>query len=151
MTQHNKTLALVEGRAVPQDGHLLGRLVALDDDGKLWAQVDGLGPAPVAVCLGAPLQREALLGAIADGRRALFVHAAGLAEPVLLTLLVPQEQLRRGSGVPSVHARDGALVLRAGKASITLRRDGKVHIRGVRLVTRSEEDTRLVGRTIRLN
>ncbi|MCH9686221.1 MAG: hypothetical protein K0V04_32610 [Deltaproteobacteria bacterium] len=46
---------------------------------------------------------------------------------------------------------DQELVLRCGKASITLRRDGRVHVRGTYVETRSKGVNRIKGGSVQIN
>ena len=85
-------------------------------------------------------------------------HSLGAADrPVVLGLLAPHgAQSRAGVRI----APDGAsLVLEAereiqlccGKASVTLRADGKVIVRGSDLLSRASGANRIKGATVRLN
>jgi hypothetical protein len=99
------------------------------------------------------------LGPKAMSRDVAIVFEAGNpTKPLLIGLVEPPA----GSGAPAVRnaeidgerivfAADKEIVLKCGKASITLTRDGKILIRGENLLSRSSGPNRIKGGSIHLN
>jgi len=156
-----------------------GRIVALDESGQVFIGVEGAGKAAPAV-LAVAIDRAALRAAM-DTRQEVFVlfENGDLAKPVIVGL-VPSGLVPSGL-VPSPRAPDRAsvtatgnkampltveadvdgrrvkliardeLVLECGKASITLRRNGRVVVRGTDVETRAEGANRIKGGQVRIN
>jgi len=148
--------SLTAAQAPP--GIILGELIAITDD----------GAAPLVMYPGQPgsaaLRAQTLVdlhGAHVNRRVALMFEAGDSARPIVIGVL------REGAGWPlaerppqvEVHA-DGErlvvsareqLVLKCGKASITLTRAGKVLIEGSYLSSRSTGVNRIKGGSVQLN
>ena len=151
-----------------------GRIVALDESGQVFIGVEGAGKAAPAV-LAVAIDRAALRAAM-DTRQEVFVlfENGDLAKPVIVGLvpsgLVPSPRAPDRASVTATGnkampltveadvdgrrvkliARD-ELVLECGKASITLRRNGRVVVRGTDVETRAEGANRIKGGQVRIN
>ena len=130
---------------------VLGRISALDSDGQLWVRLDACPDTAVRAHLAAPHGRQEVLTAIAENRRAVIAQLEGQQTCIVMGFVVPQSALAEGSTAPAIERREDRLVLKAGPATITLHNDGKVDIRGARVVTRADGDHRIMGRTVRIN
>jgi hypothetical protein len=115
-----------------------------------------------------PLGVKELEDAISRRRGAfLLFEEEDLSRPVLVGLSQPVsaspllEALLEGGGEPGLDARvDGKrvvlegreeVVLKCGEASITLRRNGKVLIRGVQVETHAAGTNRIKGASVKVN
>jgi hypothetical protein len=166
-------LALV-GHA-PVRGHRWGRISGLTDAG-LLVDYDGNPHGPLLAQTTLALAPDAVRAAIAEARDVLLVFEEERAErPILIGLrepaptaqaptnttplqppvveaaepILPAEALVDGRRVV-LDARD-EIVLRCGEASITLRRNGRVVIRGAYVETRSRGVNRIKGGSVQIN
>lgn len=146
------------------DGVVIGKLVGLQDAGTPLVDF----PANSS---GAPLRARSIvsLGTEDVGRDAALTFEGGdLQKPLVLGLIQrpggQQPQLpgviSNGSSSPVEMQVDGErivftaereIVLRCGKASITLTRAGKVIIRGAYLLSRSSGVNRIKGGSVQIN
>jgi Domain of unknown function (DUF6484) len=127
----------------------------------------GNGGGPVRARTAVRLGGEALLAAAAERRGAVLVFEEGdPARPILVGLLEPETPLldeilgAPAEKLPEIAEVDGKrvvvegrdeVVLRCGRASITLRRNGRVVIRGVQLETRARGLQRIKGGKVEIN
>jgi hypothetical protein len=131
-----------------------------------WA---GNRRGPVAARSTVPLPAEALLAAAASRQGAVLLFEGGdPARPIVLGLLqaasetplldellgAPARQVARDARVDGkrvvVEARD-EIELRCGEASIVLRRNGRISIRGVELESRARGVQRIKGGKVEIN
>ena len=149
-----------------RDGVVIGTLVAIDADGR--PRVDFAGSVaryPLAARSTSSLTEDDL------GRDvALMFEAGDPRKPVLLGVIrdpqpVPDRVDRdeaagdepgprldaEADGQRLVLTADQEIVLRCGKASITLTRAGKVLIRGAYLLSRSSGVNRIKGGSVQIN
>ena len=157
-------LPLVRGRAATSAGSsmfggiVIGELIAMTDDGRtpLVLYPGQAGSAAVAARSVVDLQ-----GAHIGKQVVLVFEAADPARPVVMGVLRGTEgwPLEQKPGQVEVDV-DGErltvtareeLVLRCGKASITLTRAGKVLIEGAYVSSRSTGVNRLKGGSVQLN
>jgi Domain of unknown function (DUF6484) len=135
---------------------VLGRLVAWDDKGPL-VDFDGNPRGPVrarATTTGARLQSKAPNAA--GQEIVLLVDSRSGRPPILLGFLQPL-----AGGASELEARvDGRrvelegrdeIVLRCGEASITLRRNGRIVIKGIQVETRAAGVNRIKGGSVSIN
>jgi Domain of unknown function (DUF6484) len=159
------------GDAQPESasgGLHLGRVLAVNDDQRVLVEYPGCaGPtlARLAVVATRPrLQRAIDLREVA----VLAFESGDLFRPLVLALL-PQPTDATGASAPAVPVVppdvlqvdvDGRrvriegqdeIVFQCGKASVTLRRNGKVVIRGTHVETFSEGTNRIKGGQVRIN
>jgi hypothetical protein len=159
-----------ETRTLGQEGpgFRVGWIVRVTPEGK--ALVDFLGNAQGAV------EARSLLGAVApgaagvalEGRPVLLVFEEGDPSwPIILGIvgdrLVPEAPVVEAPP-PVPRPRDGVIdgkrivfdakeeiVLRCGKSSITLRKDGKVVVLGAELVSRASGTNKIKGSAVKIN
>jgi hypothetical protein len=149
--------AAMPGDAMPA-GVVIGELIAIKDEGRtpLVLFPGQPGPAAVAACTVVDLH-----GPHIGSRVVLMFEGGDPGKPIVMGVL------REGAGWP-LDQRPGQvevdadgermivsakeqLVLRCGKASITLTRAGKVLIEGSYLLSRSSGVNRIKGGSIQLN
>jgi hypothetical protein len=122
---------------------------------------------PVRARLAIPLRGEALVAAAAERRGAVLVFEGGdPARPIVVGLLEPETPLldellgAPAERRPEVAHVDGKrvviegrdeIVLRCGRASITLRRNGRIALHGMQLETRARGLQRIKGGKVEIN
>jgi hypothetical protein len=150
---------------------LTGRLDGLDAEGRVYFQPDdGSDSRPVTV--GLAVGDEEIIRAARDGARALAVRCESADDEWVLIALLrrtversvtglssprpeplaafrPQEAIVDGETV-RLEARE-EIVLRCGKGSITLRKDGKIAIKGTHLLSRATGVLRIKGGQVNIN
>jgi hypothetical protein len=144
---------------------VLGRIVGVDAEGAVTVEIPGRSGSPLAARLAAPLSRDELLTAAQTSRAAVLVFENG--DPVLPIIvgLVREAVSTRGSTEPAaahvieadvdgkrvrITAQD-EIVLECGSASITLRRNGRVVVRGTYVESYSDGTNRIKGGQVRIN
>jgi Domain of unknown function (DUF6484) len=148
------------------DGARVGRVVSARD-GVVKVEVEGTTRGPTVTRLAASVDDAALAAAARERQEALLLFEDGdPGRPVLVALLrsdtplldavlaAPLPQARTTARVDGqrveIEGRD-EVVLRCGKASITLRRDGKVVVRGVNVVTQADAVQKIRGGKVQIN
>jgi hypothetical protein len=136
---------------------VLGKIIAVDDAGTVGVQLEGT-PHSRPARLGVALSTEELLAAARTGRPAVLAFENG--DPTLPIIVGLMQPARQG-GTKEIHAEvDGRrvrivaedeIVLECGNASITLRRNGRVVIRGDYVESYSEGTNRIKGGQVRIN
>ncbi len=148
---------------------VLGRVVAVDAAGAVQVSFAGserMRPARLALAL--PL--EELAAAALNGRAVVLAFENGDPTLPLILGLMPQSDCAQGDAVAHqqgdppaagvmlqvdgrrVHiSAQEEIVLQCGNASITLRRNGRVVIRGNYVETYSEGTNRIKGGQVRIN
>lgn len=160
-----KVLALGESGRVM--GPKVGRIVSGGDGAPLRVDYPGnrLGPLPARVA-GA-LSEEALARAARDRDDALLLFEDGDSSlPIVVALLrsaTPLVDAALAAALPSaprIARADGRrveidgkeeVVLRCGRASLTLRADGTVLLRGVNIVTQAARVQKIRGGKVQIN
>ncbi len=158
--------ALVElpQAATPEEqrGPCLGRLVGWSAERGPMVDFPGNPQGPLPARTTVPLDAGRVERALRSGGEVLLSHGvAGSEGPIIVGLLEP----RPASGAPAsagelealvdgrrvvLDARD-EIVLRCGKASITLRRNGRVVVRGTFVETCSAGVNRIKGGQVKIN
>jgi hypothetical protein len=149
----------------------VGFLVAGSAPGRLLVDYDGNAGGPVEARATVSLDAAAVEEAVATRRGAVLLFE-DVAHPILVGLLAPEpgaallgSLLRAPAAAPPpsrpTEARvDGKrvvlegeqeVVLRCGEASITLRRDGKVVLRGAYVETTAKGLNRIRGGSVKIN
>jgi hypothetical protein len=146
----------------------VGRLVGTAGDGPL-VDFEGNpgGPAPARSLLA--LTPEAWRAAVAERREVVLLFdggdprrpiVAGLLQPVSATPTLDAALEATLTGTPGAAEVDGRrqviegqdeVVLRCGQASITLKRNGRVVIRGLYVETHAAGTNRVKGATVKIN
>ncbi len=137
-----------------------GRVVALDEAGKVFVSVEGIGSA-VAALLGTKIDERTLRTAL-DTRQDVFMlfEDGDPARPVIVGIAQGTAVAQAVSPLLVEADADGRrvkvvakdeLVFQCGKASITIRRNGKVIVRGTDIETRAEGTNRVRGGQVRIN
>lgn len=141
---------------------VLGKILTVNPDGTVRIELPGTADSRPAR-VGADLSAEVLAAAANEGREAILAFENGdPALPVVMGLMRRAEPATEDDR-PAQHvdARvDGRrvrilaqdeIVLECGSASITLRRNGRVVIRGEYVETYSEGTNRIKGGQVRIN
>ncbi|QDF06530.1 hypothetical protein BHS04_25525 [Myxococcus xanthus] len=136
---------------------------------QVWVDYPGNPRGALLARTSPTMELERLRQAASGPTEVLLAFADGVpTQPVLLTLLEPRTEAplteailaQPLSRVPSEARVDGErvvitgrkeVVLECGKASLTLRRDGTVVLRGLNLVSEADEVHRIRGRKVRIN
>ena len=158
-----------EGREDGASGGLrLGRIVAVDNDCHILVEFDG-STGPTAARLAIAVDRQRLERARVkrevtvlgfeggDPRRPIVLGLVPLPEPGALAAPVPANPTAREVIQADVDGRrvriegQDEIVFQCGKASVTLRRNGKVVIRGTYVETQSEGTNRIKGGQVQIN
>ena len=151
---------------IASGGMRLGRIVAADDDRRTLVEFDGCA-GPTVARLGIGANKGQIDRAIARRDVAVIVFEEGdPRRPIVLGLVpIPQTEPARAVERPTprkvlwadvdgrrvrIEAED-EIVLECGKASVTLRRNGKVVIRGTYVETKSDGTNRIKGGQVRIN
>ncbi len=147
-------------------GARVGRVVSARG-GEVKVEVEGTTRGPTVARLSAAVDDAALADAARERQEALLLFEEGdPGRPVLVALLrsatplldavlaAPPPQARTTARVDGqrveIEGRE-EVVLRCGKASITLRRDGKVVVRGVNVVTQADAVQKIRGGKVQIN
>jgi hypothetical protein len=157
---------VVELRADRLIGSLVG-FVSSYQRGEVRVDFPGNERGPLAARVSTALDGPALESAAATQQDALLIFEGGdPGRPILMSLLrsaTPMVDLLLGQPhqLAPDHVRvDGErvsiegkeeVVLRCGKASLTLRRDGKVLLRGVNVVSQADQVHKVRGGKVQIN
>ncbi len=157
-------LQLRETRSV--ESSRVGRVVAFED-GRVRVDFEGNPGPPLLARVSSTLEEGALRAAARDQQEAvLLFDRDDPRRPLLVALLRSESPLVDGmlSGPlppgPKVLRVDEKrvlisgqeeVVLQCGKASLTLRRDGRVVLRGVNVVTQAEQVQKIRGGKVQIN
>lgn len=140
-----------------------GHLEGVDDEGRLLFRPEGEHGAPVPVSIGLELSDGALVKAARQQRRALVLRTADPTSRWMLVGLVRDRVAAKardaGRGRLEVSIDGEKLTLNAehdlelkcGRASITLRYDGRIELRGTHILSASRGPIRIKGATVALN
>jgi hypothetical protein len=143
-----------------------GRLIAIDDVGRPFVSVEG-ARKPVEARVDARIHSGDLRDALESGQEVILVFEKGdLRKPIIIGLLwspdrpprAPDPKMRELAVIEAdvdgrrvrLVAKD-EIVLECGKASITMRRNGKVIVRGTHVETNSEGTNRIKGGQVKIN
>jgi hypothetical protein len=150
----------------PSDQHraamlnCVGSVGHITADGEVWVDFPGNENGLVLARLATPDSGSIVLGAAV----LLLFEGADAAKPIIVSVI--RDSLEKATEVDAkvsdkrevtVDGRRVVLeghdevVLRCGKASITLRRDGKIAIRGVELLSRASGTNRIRGGSVAIN
>ena len=145
-------------------GARIGRIVAVNEQGRLVVELPGSPPRPAQLAVS--LEADRLQNAIESGQGAVLVFENGdSSRPILIGLLEADSTFAARTpereGAPVIEADvDGRrvrltaqdeIVMECGSASITLRRNGRVVIRGTHVESYSDGANRIKGGQVRIN
>jgi hypothetical protein len=160
-------VVLQDNVAAPR-GPVTGRLVRVDEQGQAWVDwADGMRAQPARITRSAAawnLRDPGLAGApvllvfAEDGAAVIvdLIEERVVDAEALAAIAAPSGEVRN----PIVASVDGKsvtlraedeIVLSCGEASLTLRRNGRVVIRGAYVETRSSGVNRIKGGSVRIN
>jgi hypothetical protein len=150
-------------------GMRLGRVVAVNDERGILVEFPD-GPGPIVARLAVAADKQRVERAIADREVAVLAFENGdRFRPLVIGLLPapPSSAPRDAAPAPARAGRevieadvDGRrvriegqdeIVFQCGKSSVTLRRNGKIVIRGTHVETLSEGTNRIKGGQVRIN
>ena len=146
---------------------MLGRIVDVNAEGAVSVEIPGASAARAAR-LAVPLSRDELLAARETGASAVLVFENGdPALPIIVGLVQAVSQpsgTARGANSDAAHVVEAdvdgkrvritaqdEIVLECGSASITLRRNGRVIVRGTYVESYSDGTNRIKGGQVRIN
>jgi hypothetical protein len=149
-------------------GMRTGKVVRVEGDGRVVVDFPGNSEGPVTARLAGSMKIQTVRHAASVGRDVLLVFENGDPKlPIVIDTLHslldeisessevaleaerPEEIIVDGKRI--VYSAENEIVLRCGKASITLTRAGKVLIRGAYLLTRSSGVNRIKGGSVQIN
>lgn len=153
-----KSDAKIEGPRLTSDapdGLRIARVTAVTELGVPTVEYAGAGHAGARTTVpldSSHVGRQVVL-AFEGGRLSAPIVLGVLHEPLaeLLDANVRVERDAEIDGERVVLSANREVVLRCGEASITLRRDGKVLIRGTHLLSRSSGPNRVKGASVQIN
>ncbi len=140
----------------------IGRLVGTTASGDIAVRIGTGSPTPARLMAG--VRRSVLSQPRMKDREVLVVFEQGdPAKPVILGLLAdpleeviasseshePQEVMLDGKRV-TLEAQE-EVVLKCGEGSITLRKDGKIIIKGTHVLSRASGSNRIKGGSVQIN
>jgi hypothetical protein len=154
-------------RARRMKGHVAGLLVGRDERGVL-VDFAGNPHGPLVARATVPLEGVVIDGAPAKGPEVLLVFEHERSDQPIVVGLLGLTSEQKAPTAPLAHPPKGRLeavvdgarvvldardeiVLQCGEASITLRRNGRVVIRGAYVETRSRGVNRIKGGTVQIN
>lgn len=167
-----KKASLAAHDTVPHEpilGSRVGWVVGIEPGLGLMVDYEGNTAGPLPALTTVPLDAKSLEQAVATRQRAVLLFENGVPTRPLLVGLVQavsstplidelleahaprQEMEARVDGKRVVIEGQDEIVLACGKASITLRRNGKVIIKGVQLESSAAGVNRIKGGSVQIN
>jgi hypothetical protein len=147
---------------------VIGRLAKPEKPGEIWVEFEGSGPAPARLL--STIDRRELLKKENIGRQVLLLFEKGLkAYPVIVGLMenliddiislevAPQADHDKKpvdllvDNERIVLDAKKEIVLKCGKGSITIKKDGKIVILGTNLISRSRGPHKIKGASVSIN
>ncbi|MGH8176803.1 MAG: DUF6484 domain-containing protein [Steroidobacter sp.] len=173
MRKQESNVALFPERrsdALPENSAQVGVIVSISEDGEIAVEYPG-SSGGVPARLAVPAARARVEAALAQRQQVVLVFEGGdRLRPLIVGFIEAIEPLAQGrlpkidrsaEAAPIVEADvDGRrvrvtaqdeIVLECGSASITLRRNGRVVIRGAYVETHSEGTNRIKGGQVQIN
>jgi hypothetical protein len=138
----------------------IGRLASGRIAGEIYVEVDDTGPAPARLLSG--LNRHELLKTENLGREVLVVFAdgdpgkpviVGMMENILedLISLDPPPMEIPSDGERVVIRADREILLTCGDGSLSMKKDGRIVIRGTDIVSRASNSNKIKGSHVDIN
>ncbi len=149
-------------------GVRVGKVVSVDEGGNVLVDFPGNALGPVAARFTGSTRITTLRRAATDGREALLLFENNDPNrPIILDVmhsLLDEITAQSGlvleaqklddvvvDGKRIVYSAKEEIVLRCGKASVTLQKSGKIVIRGTHLVSASSGPNKIKGASVALN
>ncbi len=165
--ERTKTIGFVEN-TVPIEGMRLGRIIRINESGDFLVDFTGDGTTPVVARTTTSARAETLRRGNPEGREVLLIFENSdprrpiiidtmyslieeITEPAITALEAdePHEVTIDGKQI-SLEA-ENEIVLKCGKASITLTKAGKVLIKGDYVLSHSSGENRIRGGSVSIN
>lgn len=137
-------------------GPCVGRIVGINSDGQAVVEFDGNlnGPCIARTIVSIPIEDRGV-----DLPVLLSFEGNDLALPIIVGILQDSIQEAKKEPEKEVFVDGEKLVfeakkeiqLKCGKSSITLKKDGKILIRGTNLVSRASEANKIRGASVAIN
>lgn len=163
MHTHARRRPSPEFAAAPQQAfqpaiHCFGRIVAISDDGRASVEFDGNCAGPLTARSAVQLS-NADAAALRGAPVVLGFEGCDTSRPVILgvvqdRLLLPPPSMHAVARVDGRRLQLTAsdeISLRCGRASVTLRADGTILIKGGEVATRASGRNRVTGSTVAIN
>lgn len=138
--------------------HCFGRIVAVGGDGRASVDFDGNCSGPLVARSAVQLTNGEWVGLPGapvvlgfEGNDTSRPVILGLVRDTLMAPLLPLQAVVRVEGRRLELSASDEISLRCGRASITLRADGAVLIKGGELVSRASGRNRITGSTVAIN
>lgn len=165
--ERTKTIGLVED-TVPIEGMRLGRIIRINDSGDFLVNFTGAGITPVVARTTTSARVETLRRGNPEGREVLLIFEdSDPRRPIIIDTMYsligeitePATTVHE-AGEPHEVTIDGKrisleaeneIVLKCGRASITLTRAGKVLIKGDYVLSHSSGENRIRGGSVSIN
>jgi hypothetical protein len=139
----------------------IGRLVDLDADGSPLVDFPGNSAGPLPAVMAVPVDYDDLRAAVSSHSEAVLLFDEGNPmKPILVGLVKPTPRqadrpdkaidIRVDGRSVSLQAQE-EIGLHCGDASITLRRDGKIVIRGAFVESHATGTNRIKGAAVKIN
>jgi hypothetical protein len=158
-SRRSSTGANVLHLAVPQGPTCIGTIVAWDSRRGPTVEFPGNARGPRLAKTTVPLDADTARAAIESARGVVLLFEDEQRErPIIMGLLhapgeakspIPREVEVDGERVEINGAKE--IVLRCGKASIVLRKNGRISIRGVQVESRASTTNRIKGGSVQIN
>jgi hypothetical protein len=150
------------------EGVRVGTIVKVDENGQVLVDFPGNAEGPVVARLASAFGLKKLRRAVASGHEVLLAFENNDSElPIVIDSLCDRAKQTTESEAVALQREDldeilvdgkritfdakEEIVLRCGKASITLTRAGKVLVRGAYLLSRSSGLNRIKGGSVQIN
>ncbi|WP_224361972.1 DUF6484 domain-containing protein [Hyalangium versicolor] len=153
-------------------GSLTGWIACRDDSGGLWVDFPGNKTGPVSARLATVIDAQTLQAAVSHHQKVVLLFEQGdPTRPFIMGLIqdpspsplvdeLLEAQAQPSASRPTEAKVDGRrvliegkdeIVLQCGEASITLRRNGKVIVKGTYLESRATGTHRIKGGSVEIN
>jgi hypothetical protein len=139
-------------RAPVSQATWLARMVRWDAPDRVWVELEENGESILARTLRG-MRRNDLVDEDGAPRALLVVFARGKKTQAVITGVLASETGQTSTGVPEqlVIEAGTELVLKCGAGTISVRKDGKVIVRGTHLLSRSSGPIRIKGGHVEIN
>ena len=165
--ERTKTIELVEN-TVPIEGMRLGRIIRINESGDFLVDFTGDGTMPVVARTTTSARAETLRRGNPEGREVLLIFENSdprrpiiidtmyslieeITEPATTVLEADEAHAVTIDGKRISLEAENEIVLKCGRASITLTKAGKVLIKGDYVLSHSSGENRIRGGSVSVN